>query len=294
MDLTLDAFAESVGVDDPVTIEGSGSRGGAVAEARVVRAPAGIIRIDAAEMVVECGAGTPMVELVAALSEHGQTVSIPASGTVGGALAMGRSDITRLGQGAIRDVLLRTHYVSSTGELTTAGGSTVKNVSGFDLCRLLVGAQGTLGFFGGVLLRTRPLPTFSAWFASEQDPIVLLGGIFRPVSVLWDGATTWLRLDGHPADVERTVETWDLRRVEGPPSLPAGSRWSMPPQAIVERLADATDTFVAEMGVGIVHRAGPAEVRHVHPTIADLHRRIKRQFDPSSRLNPGVDPSADA
>ncbi|MFN3254490.1 MAG: FAD-binding protein [Ilumatobacter sp.] len=293
MDLTLDAFAESVGVDDPVTIEGSSSRGGAVAEARVVRAPSGIIRIDPAEMVVECGAGTLMVELAAALSEHGQTVSIPASGTVGGALAMGHSDITRLGHGAIRDVLLRTHYVSSTGTLTTAGGSTVKNVSGFDLCRLLVGARGTLGFFGDVLLRTRPLPTFSAWFASGRDPVELLGGIFRPVSLLWDGGTSWIRLDGHPADVERTATVWDLREVDGPPPLPSGSRWSMAPHMIVDQLADATDSFVAEMGVGIVHRAGPPAQRWVSPTVADLHVRIKRQFDPSGRLNPGVAPDRD-
>jgi glycolate oxidase FAD binding subunit len=48
--------------------------------------------------------------------------------------------------------------------------------------------------------------------------------------------------------------------------------------------------FVAEVGVGIVHHELPAPVREVDPAVAALNRRIKQQFDPRSRLNPGVDP----
>ena len=118
-----------------------------------MRAPVGIVRIDAAEMVLECGAGTPMDDVHAALAEVGQTVSIPGGGTIGGALASGISDVTRLAHGPIRDVLLQTHFVAASGKVTKAGGPTVKNVSGFDLCRLLVGSRGTLGFFGDVIVR---------------------------------------------------------------------------------------------------------------------------------------------
>lgn len=292
MDLTVEEFAAAVGSVDHVSVQGLATRGGAVPDVRSVSAPAGITRVDAAEMVAECGAGTPMDELAAALAEHGQTVSMPVSGTVGGALAVGSSDITRLGHGPMRDVLLQTHYVSALGKATKAGGPTVKNVSGFDLCRLFVGARGTLGFFGDVILRTRPLPRHSRWFTSDHDPSVLLESLYRPVSILWDGTTTWLRLDGDPADVTAAAKQFELVETQGPPSLPTEHRWSLPPSVMRDELVGSNDRFVAEIGVGVVHSTVPRQVAEPHGPVADLHRRIKQQFDPTGRLNPGVDPLA--
>ena len=65
-------------------------------------------------------------------------------------------------------------YVSAEGTVVKAGGPTVKNVSGFDLCRLLVGSLGTLGLIAEVVLRTRPLPAAERWLAGEADPFALL------------------------------------------------------------------------------------------------------------------------
>src|SRR5206468_8580471 len=129
-------------------------------EVREVRAPAGVASFEPAEMTVRCGAGTTVAELDAALAEHGQCVALPDwdGGTVGGVLAVGRSGVRRLGYGPVRDALLEARFVSAEGRLVKAGGPTVKNVSGFDLCRLLVGSLGTLGLIGEVVLRTRPLP----------------------------------------------------------------------------------------------------------------------------------------
>ena len=292
MDLTLDDFAAQVGAEGPVTISGSGSRGGAVADTRSVTAPSGIERIDAAEMVVECGAGTSVDELQAALDEHGQTVSLPAGGTVGGALAVGHSAITRLGHGAMRDVLLQTHYVSAAGKLTKAGGPTVKNVSGFDLCRLFVGAYGTLGFFGDVILRTRPIPRNSGWYTSDRDPSELLAEIYRPVAVLWDGEVTYVRLDGDVDDVRRAVERFGLAETEGPPTLPGPHRWSVAPSDVMDAARSVDGAFVVEMGVGVIHHTALAERSAPDAAIRGLHDRIKERFDPTGRLNPGIDPLA--
>ena len=293
MDLSLEEFAAEVGVEGPVSIEGLRTRGGAVEGVRSVRAPAGIVRVDAAEMVVECGAGTPVAEVLDALHEVGQTVSMPPSGTVGGALALGRSDITRLGHGPMRDVLLQTHYVAASGHVTKAGGPTVKNVSGFDLCRLLVGSGGTLGFLGDVILRTRPLPRSTSWFTSSGDPFALLAGTFRPVSILWDGVTTWVRLDGHPTDVSEAAGSFGLTETGGPPPLPTAHRWSLPPAALANLAVRDDAPFVAEVGVGIVHHSVPRTRPAVAGPVVDLHRRIKEQFDPTGRLNPGVDPTGE-
>jgi FAD/FMN-containing dehydrogenase len=49
----------------------------------------------------------------------------------------------------------------------------------------------------------------------------------------------------------------------------------------------APGSFLAEVGVGVVHVAEPVAVRLPHPSAAELHRRVKRTFDPRGRLNPG-------
>ena len=285
----LSEFAEAVGTSDPVTISGTGTRGGAVPGLRTVHAPSGIDWIQADEMIVSCGAGTPVAELNAALAEVGQAVALPQSGTVGGALALGQASIRRLGDGPVRDVLLQAHYVSAAGEVVKAGGPTVKNVSGFDLCRLLVGSLGTLGFIGSVILRTRPSAPRSQWFRHDGGPWEVFAALYRPVSVLWDGSATWVLLEGHADDVAEQAARTALTPVDGPPALPVGGRWSMPPSAL--RDLSGTTGFVAEVGVGVVHHTEPPPGRTLAPAVLALHRRLKHEFDPTGRLNPGVDPA---
>jgi glycolate oxidase FAD binding subunit len=287
VDLTLDEFSADVGSSGDVTIAGTGTRGGPVPDVRCVRAPAGLVSIDPAEMVVRCGAGTGVDELGAALVEHGQRVALPPGGTVGGALAVGRSGIRRLGEGAMRDVVLQVSYVSAAGEVIKAGGPTVKNVSGFDLCRLLVGSHGTLGFLGEVILRTRPMPEEERWFTTDDDPWDLLAELYRPTSMLWDGRTCWVLLEGNPDDLDAEVRRFELAEVDGPPSLPTAGRWSLPPSELPS-LRTSTAHFVAEIGVGVVHHSEPAPPRAVDAPTLLLHQRLKHGFDPEGRLNPGV------
>jgi FAD/FMN-containing dehydrogenase len=281
--MDLSAFAAEVGPDGPVTVTGEGTRGGPVADARVVRAPAGIEWIAPDEMTAACGAGTPVEELAAALAERGQRVALPPSGTVGGALAVGQATVRRLGDGPVRDALLQARVVTAAGLVAKAGGPTVKNVSGFDLCRLLVGSEGTLAFIGDVIVRTRPLPAASRWFAGLGDPFDIRRRLYRPTSILWDGTTTWVCLEGHPDDVAAEASLTGLEEVAGPPPLPAGGRRSLPPA----ELAGLTGAFVAEIGVGVVHTDSPAPRPAPAPAVVELHRRVKVVFDPSGRLNPG-------
>lgn len=283
--MDLAAFADDVGADDPVTITGAGSRGGPVPGARIVRPPAGIDWLRADEMTVCCGAGTAVGELDAALDAVGQRVALPAGGSVGGALAVGRSGIRRLGDGPVRDTLLQARYVSAAGEMIKAGGPTVKNVSGFDLCRLLVGSWGTLGFLGEVILRTRPRARSAQWFVTTADPVETFTRLYRPTSVLWDGTTTWVLLEGDPSDVDEAAVAMGLDPVGGPPQLPTGGRWSVPPGEITA----LRGTFVAEVGVGVVHHTEPAPAVEVSEPVRALNRRIKHNFDPTGRLNPGLD-----
>jgi glycolate oxidase FAD binding subunit len=283
MDLTR--FAEQVGAVGEVTITGAATRRGPVPGVRVVRAPTGIDWLRGDEMTVCCGAGTLVAELDEALAAVGQCVAIPPMGTVGGALAVGRSGLRRLGYGPIRDTLLQARYVSSSGDVVKAGGPTVKNVSGFDLCRLLVGSYGTLGFIGEVILRTRPRARHEQWYSTTGDPVDTFRRLYRPTSVLWDGTTTWVLLEGHPIDMAAAASGAGLVEAPGPPALPDGGRWSISPT----ELKSLQGTFVAEVGVGIVHHADPSPATEMRDAVRELHRRIKHNFDPTNRLNPGVD-----
>ncbi len=290
--MDLAELVEAVGDSGPVTIAGLSTRGGAVAGVAAVRAPAGVDWVQADEMIVSCGAGSSVADLASDLATVGQRVALPPGGTVGGALAVGRSGLRRLGDGPVRDVLLEAHYVSAAGEVVKAGGPTVKNVSGFDLCRVLVGSRGTLGFIGSVILRTRPLPAVSQWFLTGADPFATFGLLYRPISVLWDGTLTWVLLEGHADDVAEQAAAAGIEPTDGPPVLPTEARWSLAPAELCSLAGEAG--FVAEIGVGIVHHSVAARSRTVEPAVAALHARIKHEFDPSGRLNPGVDVLAGA
>jgi FAD/FMN-containing dehydrogenase len=286
----LTAFADEVGEIGSVTIGGMATRGGPVRGERCVSAPAGIEWIQADEMTVSCGAGTPIDVLATALAEVGQRTVLPPGGTVGGALAVGRSGVRRLGDGPMRDALLQARYVGADGQVVKAGGPTVKNVSGFDVCRLLVGSRGTIGFVGDVILRTRPIAQHSHWYVTTAvDPTDLFRSLHRPVSVLWNGRLVWALLEGHVADVEAEAAGRGLEPVDGPPPL-APHRTVVAPSAqlsIGGRLA--AGSFIAELGVGVMHVA-PDVLSSSAPdaAVAAVQARVKQQFDPTGRLNPGV------
>src|SRR5262249_57035162 len=139
--------------------------GGMLAEGtRLVRAPIGIVEHRPEEMTVRVRAGTSVRELHAALAAAGQLTALPdRGGTVGGAIAVGENDLDVLRRGPVRGCVLQVRYVSADGRVITGGGPTVKNVSGFDLPRLIVGSLGTLGLVAELILRTNPIPAASVW-----------------------------------------------------------------------------------------------------------------------------------
>ena len=300
IDAQLAAFADEVGSEGPVAVEGGRTRwelGGPLEEARIVRAPNGIVDYIPEEMIVTVRAGTSVSDLHAALAEKNQWTALPErGGTVGGALAVGQSDYRRMARGDIRSAPLQIRYVSAEGELVKSGGPTVKNVSGFDLPRLLTGSLGTLGCIGEVTLRTNPIPPVITWLrSSDADPFAVYSTLLAPGAVLWDGTEVTVMLTGHGVDVAhdidvlRTLGTFE--ECEAPPA-PAGHRWSLKPGDLrtletESQSAPTTGTFVAEVGVGVVHAAKPQPRSAMSPAVTAVHDRMKAAFDPTGRLNPG-------
>ncbi|MEY2552272.1 MAG: glycolate oxidase binding subunit, partial [Ilumatobacteraceae bacterium] len=113
----------------------------------------------------------------------------------------------------------------------------------------------------------------------------VFAGLYRPISVLWNGARLWVLLEGHPDDVAAQAKACALTPDAGPPELPTGSRRVVAPSAI----AALSGNVVAEVGIGIVHHADPLPAGGPGDSSASkLGQRIKAEFDPSGRLNPGV------
>jgi glycolate oxidase FAD binding subunit len=303
VDPVLLSFGAEVGSVGPVTVVGGRTRwelgGTATPGTRELTAPAGIVNYTPAEMTVVVRAGTTVTELHHELALRGQRTALPErGGTVGGAVVVGESHLDRRARGTVATSVLQVRYVSAEGRLVTGGGPTVKNVTGFDLPRLLVGSLGTLGLVAELILRTNPVPPVSRWLvASDADPFAVNQVLLRPSAVLWDGERTWVHLEGHGPDLEADIAALGplaaFAETDGPPPLPP-YRWSLRP-ADLRSLAPATDPsvqgpgapFVASVGVGTVWASTPAPAPALDPVVTALSLRLKDNFDPPGRLNPG-------
>ncbi len=141
---------------------------------------AGITWYEPGELAMEAWAGTPLAEIEAELARNGQRLAFeppdlgplfggPAGrGTIGGVFACNLSGPRRPFAGAARDHLLGVRAVSGRGELFAAGGRVVKNVTGYDMGKLLAGSFGTLAVLSRVTFKVMPRP--------EAERTVLLFG----------------------------------------------------------------------------------------------------------------------
>ncbi len=295
-DAVLLDFAADVGSEGAVAIEGARTRwglGGPLEEsARLLAAPSGIVEYVPEEMIVTVRAGTTVADLHAELAERGQWTALPErGGTVGGAVAVGQNDFRKPARGELRSAVLQVRYVSSEGKIVSGGGPTVKNVSGFDIPRLITGSLGTLGCIAEVILRTNPIPAVERWFRADgADPFALQRVLLDPGAILWDGTSTTIQLAGHGVDVEADIallaDHGQFAEVEAP-AAPTGHRWSMTPAELRNLPTAGLDAFIAEVGVGIVHASSPQPKPPLSASVQLVHERMKAEFDPTNRLNPG-------
>ncbi len=128
-----------------------------------------VLDYPARDMTVTVQAGVTVAELQATLAKEGQRlpVDVPNAerSTIGGALAVNASGPRRLGYGTLRDWVIGISFVTDEGVEVKAGGRVVKNVAGYDLMKLHIGALGTLGVVTQVTLKVTPRPADQALVA---------------------------------------------------------------------------------------------------------------------------------
>ena len=141
----------------------------------------GVIFYEPEELVLSAGAATPLHDIDAMLAEKGQHLAfepmdygqllsgVSNRGTIGGMLAANLAGPRRLTAGAARDHFLGFSGVSGRGETFKSGGRVVKNVTGYDLCKLMAGSWGTLAALTTVTVKTLPRP--------ETQTTVLIVGL---------------------------------------------------------------------------------------------------------------------
>ena len=199
----------------------------AVDVALSTRGLSGLIRYDPEDLVVSVRAGTTLAELQDELAANGQWLPVEAPGgpdaTIGGLLALNLSGPRQLGSLSLRDLLLGMAVAQTDGTVVKSGGMVVKNVSGFDMGRLHVGARGTLGVITSANFKVLPRPateatTIATWHGTADGKAAafaaydrLRASPLRPVAadLIVEGDETRLavRFEGRAGAVERQRTT---------------------------------------------------------------------------------------
>ncbi|WP_333875126.1 glycolate oxidase subunit GlcE [Methylobacter sp.] len=128
----------------------------------------GVLNYEPGELFITARSGTPLAEIEALLADHKQMLASEPphfshgtnQATLGGAIACGFSGSRRPFAGSLRDHVLGVKILNGEGELLQFGGQVMKNVAGFDVSRLMVGARGTLGALLEVSLKVMPKAEF--------------------------------------------------------------------------------------------------------------------------------------
>lgn len=201
----------------PLSIRGGGSKPfigrEPLGEPLVVSACRGIVDYDPAELVLTVRCGTLLEEVEQLLADHGQSLPFEPprfSGetSMGGVTASGLSGPRRPWAGSVRDFVLGTTCVSGRGDILRFGGRVMKNVAGYDVSRLMVGALGTLGVVVETSFKVLPAPAVDVTHVfefEERDALGFLARIGRkptPISAscYFDGRL-YVRLSGSESGV---------------------------------------------------------------------------------------------
>jgi glycolate oxidase FAD binding subunit len=259
-----DQIAGALAAEEPVELVAGGSKRGLgrpvqAADILDLALLSGIRDYQPSELVLTAGPGTPLGEIERALEEAGQMLAFEppdwrallgsgeqdgAGPTLGGVLACNLSGPRRIKAGAARDHFLGFRAVSGRGEIFKAGGKVIKNVTGFDLPKLMAGSYGTLAALEEVTVKVLPRPeTVATLLFTKVEPVAaghlmgaalgspheVSGAAYLPAGVampfsLTDGGIVGLRLEGPAPSVEfRCDSLTHEHRTKGAVEIVTGS-----------------------------------------------------------------------
>ena len=213
----------------PLRIVGGGTRGIGVVpgEALETGGLSGLRLYEPGALTLVAGAGTPLAEVEVALAAEGQRLAFEVPdlravlgrdgvSTVGGVVAANASGPRRVQVGACRDSLIGVRFVDGVGTVVSNGGRVMKNVTGYDLVKLLAGSHGTLGVLTEVAFKVQARPeaeatlvchgqgaqgAIAALCAALGTPFDVSGAAFLDAAASGGLARTQVRVEGLAASV---------------------------------------------------------------------------------------------
>jgi FAD/FMN-containing dehydrogenase len=271
------------------------------------------------DMTVTVEAGLTLEALQQRLAERGQWLPIDPPHadrlSIGALLATNASGPRRHGYGTIREHLIGLRVALADGRLIKAGGKVVKNVAGYDLCKLFVGSFGSLGVIVEATFKVQPLPESEQFVQAGCESLEQAG---RLIEAVVESGLTPVVLDLHnlsplpprpaprltavlgfagtreevawqidqaraagfhsPADLEHEARFWAAGSVGAPRKL------SVLPSKLSEAIVTLGDvSFIARAGNGVIYyRGGPEPPKAELPL--KLMQRVKESYDPKHLL----------
>ena len=245
---------------------------------------AGILEHFATDQVVRVLGGTPIQQLLQDLAKTGQTIPMPDPRSLGlapagfpgllaGTISMDMPHAFAGSHGSWRDWVLGMTVVLSDGTTIKTGSNAVKNVAGYDLHKLFIGARGTLGVITEVVLRTYPLKAFESFqchYRADQSAAV------RMLSSERSSLCEWIQRvrRSNWATACEQARAYDLFA-----DYESSTLWAKLPDG--RELPRYPHDWVLRSG------CGPQNVEISNPAQRDYMLRLKQKFDPANRLNPG-------
>ncbi|WP_299818717.1 FAD-binding protein [uncultured Jannaschia sp.] len=212
------------GANGPLAVRGGATRHvPALGEALTTTGLSGITLYEPGALTLVARAGTPVAEVEAALEAEGQRLPFEpmdhrgllgtgGTPTVGGAVALNVSGPRRVTVGACRDSLIGVRFVDGEGRVVKNGGRVMKNVTGYDLVKLLAGSRGRLGILSEVSFKVLPAAATQATLRLDGLSVVeavraMAAGLTSPFEVNGAahdpaGGATWLRIEGLEGSVD--------------------------------------------------------------------------------------------
>ena len=173
-DQVAEVVAWAAAESEPLALRGTGTKASVGQAVNIeheldLSKLSGVTLYEPDELVLQAGPATPMDEINKLLADHGQALAFeppdlgplltgaPAAGSLGGVIAANLAGPRRIKSGAARDHFLGFNAVSGRGESFKSGGRVVKNVTGYDLCKLMCGSWGTLAAMTSVTVKVLPV-----------------------------------------------------------------------------------------------------------------------------------------
>jgi glycolate oxidase FAD binding subunit len=301
----IDIVAAAMAREEPLELVTGGSKRGygrrvEAAHTLDLSAFAGIVLYEPEELVMTAGAATPLAEIEAALKGAGQQLAFEPpdwrhlwganqAQSLGGVIACNLAGPRRIAAGATRDHVLGFRAVSGRGEAFKSGGRVVKNVTGYDLSKLMAGSFGTLAALMEATVKVLPAPDAThtlilRGLADERAQAAMsaaLGGAFEVSGVAHlprgrapdrGDAMTLLRLEGHKPSVAARIEALAAALVPFGPRQQLGQEESLRLWAFVRDAMPFAD--LAERAiwrVSVAPDAGPKLVLALSHTLDFAH-----------------------